>query len=102
VAAPTEIRSVAIIRKPSPADIQRAYPRAALARNEAGSALVDCAVGLDGAMRECKAVGANPIGEGFEEAARQLGALYVVKAVDQDGQATAGRRITFEIKFQPQ
>jgi hypothetical protein len=99
--APTEIRSVAVVRKPSAAEIQRAYPRAALGRNEPGQALVDCAVGPDGGMRDCQAVGANPSGQGFEEAARQLGALYVVRGTDQDGQPTAGRRITFEIKFAP-
>ena len=54
----------------------------------------------DGAMRDCRTVGANPSGQGFEAAASELGGLYVVRGLDQDGQATAGRRITFEIKFQ--
>jgi outer membrane biosynthesis protein TonB len=97
---PPEIRSVAIVRKPTVAEIMRAYPSGARRREISGSALIDCVVGPDGGMRDCRTVGANPSGQGFEEAAQELGGRYVVRSVDQDGQATAGRRITFEIKFE--
>ena len=96
-----EIRRVAVLKKPTAEDVQRVYPRAALGKGQAGSALIDCMVASDGAMRDCTSVGANPPGQGFEEAARALGALYVVSGVDQEGHATPGRRITFEVKFQP-
>ena len=96
-----EIRQVVIVSKPTAEDIRRVYPRAALSEERPGSALIDCLVASGGAMRDCQPVRASPAGVGFEAAARELGALYVVSGVDQAGRATPGRRITFEVKFEP-
>ena len=87
------------IGKPGGADVARNFPERAMASGLSGKATLQCRVSSQGGLEACEVEDEMPVGRGFREAALHLAALFRMKAHDQDGQETAGRKVRIPILF---
>jgi len=85
------------LQKPSRADVARAYPVAARAKEIEGFGVFNCAVTPSGLLRDCRVVRDGPEGWGFGEAAMSLANTFVLKMPPAAG--VEERRITIPIRF---
>lgn len=60
------------IRRPNPADFERAYPVAALRDGVNGSVVLACKVAEGGTLADCQVARESPAGHGFGSAAMTL------------------------------
>jgi hypothetical protein len=86
--------------RPTAEDMRFYYPVNSWRLSRAGSARLQCLVGANGAL-QCRVQEEVPSSQGFGDAALRLATLLRVSATDQNGQSTAGRRVTVPISFQP-
>lgn len=90
------------IDRPSGADLVAAYPPAAEASGLGGRALLQCIVGGDGRLQDCRVLraaaedGTEP---GFGYAALQLASAFRMTARDAQGNLTAGESIRIPFLF---
>ena len=73
------------VRKPTPAEFQSLYPKAASASRAEASVLLSCTVGTDGALKRCTAKSSAPDQYGFEAAAVQMSQYFQMRPATVDG-----------------
>lgn len=98
VSGPAEITNPRWVRQPR--DLARYYPARALAREQAGSVLLNCRVDVGGALH-CAVVSETPVGWGFGDAALRIAQDYRMVPAMRDGVAVEGRyrmRVPFEVR----
>jgi TonB family protein len=86
-------------RKPSGADLARAYPFVALQRNLSGAAAMECGVVADGTLADCKVLSESPAGAGFGDAVLRMAKYFQMKPATADGAPVAGGRVRIPIRF---
>jgi TonB family protein len=89
----------AIVTKPTPAQIQAAYPARALDNQIEGDALMDCVVMANGKLTACRIAGESPTGFGFGQAALDLAADYELKPRYIDGEPNSGAQVRLGVRF---
>lgn len=83
-----------------PRDLERYYPRRAMANNVRGEAVLDCLVDPAGALG-CRVVSETPANWGFGEAALRISRDYAMVPATRDGQTVEGRyrmRVPFDLR----
>lgn len=99
---PVEIPA-SVRMRPSPAQMERAYPRIALERGVSGSATVRCYVALNGNLHTCSASREDPVNMGFGRAAERLARQSTVATPQTiDGRPVADGPIDVEYDFRVQ
>jgi TonB family protein len=93
-AAPSKKVSTADwLRKPSPDDITRYYPKLAQDHNIGGKVRVQCRLANDGVLNDCVVLSETPTGYGFGEAALNVATRFQMRPGTRDGQPIAGQII---------
>lgn len=85
-------------RRPTGADLEKVYPRAALRARVQGYATLRCTVTSEGGVTDCAALNDAPFGV-FGEAAVKLAPTFKMRTEDGDGVPVAGRSILLPIRF---
>lgn len=99
---PVEV-AASVRMRPSPAQMERAYPRSALERGVSGSATVRCYVALNGNLHTCSTSREDPVNMGFGRAAERLARQSTVATPQTiDGRPVADGPIDVEYNFQVQ
>ncbi|MBN8552207.1 MAG: TonB family protein [Caulobacterales bacterium] len=96
---PPVIRSPQWIRQPSAAQMQRAYPRGAVADGISGRVVLNCRLTAAGEVTGCSVASETPAGEGFDRAALSLSRYFRLSPRTVDGQAIEGARVTIPLNF---
>lgn len=96
--APPVIVGPRWLERPTGADYERHWPRAALGQEIEGSASLDCLVSADGRLN-CTVVSEDPPNMGFGEAAVQVSRRFRMAPETANGQPTAGGRYRLRIPF---
>lgn len=86
-------------RQPSPAEMSRFYPKDAVASRTAGSALIECRIGISGFPYKCTLVSELPAGMGFGEQALAMSRLFEFKPAIRNGQPVDGGTVRIPIDF---
>jgi protein TonB len=73
-----------------PDNLTRYYPRRALERGRQGEVVLNCIVGVEGALR-CAVVSETPVGWGFGEAALEIAGDHRLAPATLDGRPVEGR-----------
>ncbi len=83
---------------PGPGEI--VYPAAARSAGiESGKATVDCMVGAQGVLEDCRAVTEVPTGAGFGEAALKAADFFAVNPWTYEGRPVDGQRLRIPVGF---
>ena len=88
-----------VIRRPTPADVDRLYPLAGVRAGMGGRALVTCRIGLDKRLYDCAASEEQPAGYGFGDAAIAVARLMVVEPPTVNGRPIADTTLKVPITF---
>jgi TonB family protein len=88
------------IDAPSYADVAAAYPEKARAKGIGGHVSLNCTLKADGHLRFCDKILAEPEGQGFDAAAKQL-ALKFVAPSTVDGKTVKGMITQVAFSFTP-
>lgn len=86
-------------RRPSPRDVDAAYPQRALRMNQTGQAQMRCRVNADGSIRDCVVAAETPPGFGFGQAALRLVPLFKMRPATVDGVPVEGASVNITIRF---
>ena len=86
-------------RGPTPAEMTRAYPPAALAQNLAGNGVIDCTVGAAGELTACEVVSESVAGQGFGAAAISLADRFQLPLKAPSGASMVGRTVRVPIRW---
>lgn len=97
--APAVIRSPQWIRQPSPAQMERAYPRRAATDGTSGRVVLNCRLTAGGEVTGCSVASETPAGEGFGRAALSLSRYFRLSPRTVDGQAIEGARVSIPLNF---
>ena len=95
------LRPARWLRRPTTAEILRAYPARALRANRSGRATLLCRIRLDGRLTECQALASSPEGEGFDRAALTVSRHFRFEPSTLDGRPLDRREIVLEVHFDP-
>jgi protein TonB len=87
------------IHKPSGEDMARVFPKAAARAGLEGGATISCRVTAVGTLAECKVAVESPPGQGFGEAALNLGKLFKMGPMTRDGLPVEGGTVNIPIRF---
>lgn len=86
------------LARPTDADYERYFPRAAWAQGVEGAISLDCLVDAEGRL-SCQVMGEHPVGMGFGEAAVRISRHFRMAPQTAFGQPTAGGRYRLRIPF---
>ncbi len=86
------------VRKPYPAAVRAAHPKAAVAAGVTGRAVISCGVTVEGRLSNCMVVSETPEGMGFGEAALGLAAQYRMKP-PEGGADLTGANVWVPVSF---
>lgn len=85
---------------PDEADLERLFPAEARARGiSEGRATAECVVQDDGYLGQCDIHDVTPAGVGFEQAVRDIAAMFAVSPWLSEGRPSAGRRVRLPFLF---
>jgi TonB family protein len=87
------------VAKPSAADLQAFYPKAAAALELQGDATITCVVEVSGALSGCALGAESPPELGFGPAALRMASLFKMRSMTEGGAPTRGGRVTIPISF---
>lgn len=85
--------------KAYPGEMEKYYPREALAEAASGVAVLECTVSEKGTLEACKALQEAPEGMHFGEAAVKLANRFKMKTTTRSGASAVGRVIRMPIEF---
>ena len=88
-----------VLVPPSAAVLSAAYPSAALAQHQDGTALLECDVTKEGALVSCTSPAEVPVGLGFGTAAVSLASVFKMEPKTINGQPVDGGHIVITIRF---
>ena len=88
-----------ILTKPTPAQIQAAYPVRALSDQVEGGAIMDCSVTDKGELQACRVAREVPSGYGFGQAAVDLAADFKLSPAQIDGEVVGGAAVRITVPF---
>jgi len=86
------------LERPTVDDMEWAYPAHAQRKEIDGKAVINCRVGYDGLLRECKIVSEAPLGEDFGVAALALSQKF--RMIPPDAGAASLPDVTIPVVFQ--
>lgn len=104
-ATPEPVRSPPVITRPrwasqpNAAQMERAFPRGALAEGVSGVAAMNCLVSANGSLSDCAVASETPRGQGFGRAASSLTRYFRMSPGTVDGQPIDGARVAFTVRF---
>ena len=85
---------------PDEADLERLFPAVARSRGiSEGRATAECIVQDDGHLGQCELYDVTPAGVGFEQAVRDIAAMFAVSPWLREGRPSAGRRVRLPFLF---
>ena len=87
------------VRKPTPEQVEHAYPPLALMLKVPGRALLSCSITAEGKTRSCAVVSETPRGMGFGPAALSLVPTFEVKPLTVAGLPVDGGVIAIPLRF---
>lgn len=87
------------LRRPSGEDLARVYPQSAANRGVGGRATIQCLVNKDGSLSPCEILSEDPPGEGFGQAALDLGPAFKLRPMTKDGQPVDGGTVRIPLRF---
>jgi periplasmic protein TonB len=90
---PKRVTNADWLRKPSPDDITRYYPKLAQDHYIDGKVRVQCRLANDGVLNDCVVLSEAPTGYGFGEAALNVATRFQMRPGTRDGQPIAGQII---------
>lgn len=90
-----------LVRGPSIADLRRLHPPAALRAGVLGEARINCEIGLDTRLSDCRLVDERPAGRGFGEAGLRAAEVFRFQPPTRGGRPVSGQRVTFGVNFGP-
>lgn len=79
----------------------RVYPRAALRRALAGTALIRCNVTDEGKLADCRIEQESPTGLGFGQAALEVMPKFRMATTVRDGGRVGGAIVRLPLRFLP-
>jgi len=88
-----------ILTKPTPAQIQAAYPVRALSDQVEGGAVMVCAVTDKGELQACRLDREEPSGYGFGQAALDLAVDFKLTPAQIDGEVVSGAAVHINVPF---
>lgn len=100
--SPPLVAQPAWISHPTAEHVKMLYPAHALKAGQSGSALIDCNVGNDGLLRDCRVQEESPSAAGFGAAAIRMSRYFQMEPVGRDGAPTSGGHVRVPIRFFPQ
>lgn len=87
------------IKKPTGAQVEKAFPKAALKAGQSGRVTLSCEVNGDGTVRDCSVVSESPAGMGFDAAALSLTPTFKMRSTMPDGTPVAGKKVRTPFSF---
>jgi len=84
---------------PTGADFAALYPKAALAKNAEGRAVLACFVSAEGLLANCSIPEEDPPDMGFGAAALAMSQMFKMRPMSKDGHPVAGGRVRIPIRF---
>jgi TonB family protein len=96
---PSMIKGLDWLRRPSGADIARAYPDSAVRDERQGRATMQCTVKRDGSLEGCVVLYEDPPGYKFGEAALSLASKFQMQTTFPDGQSAEGGTVRIPLRF---
>ena len=64
-----------------------------------GAAVMECVIGQDGRLDDCRIISETPEGQGFGEATLGLAYRFQMRTVNRRGQSTIGSRVRIPIQW---
>jgi len=97
--ADPELANLRPVQTPDENDISRTFPDRAQTMGISGSATMNCAIDEQGALADCKVIGEDPPGYGFDQAALIIARRFRWPTVNAAGHSVIGHRETLRIKW---
>jgi len=89
-----------LLRGATPTELLSVVPQAARRARQAGRASVNCAIGLDERLHDCRIVSESPSDFGFGEAGLQAVRFFRYRPpATADGRPIEGQRVTITVQF---
>lgn len=86
-------------KAPTYSEVLAAYPAKARAEKVGGIASLDCKIGKDGGLAQCRTLKESPKGYGFLGAAKDLAPLFVTPTATSKGESIVGSRAHLTVTF---
>lgn len=97
--APPVVTNPAWLQVPGPSEFEEVYPRQAWRDDVEGKVLIQCQVGVDTTLKNCRIVSETPEDYGFGAAAMVMSRSFRVSPRKVDGKPVDGAEIRVPITF---
>ena len=87
------------VRRPNGRELAAAYPPPNKINAKGGSAMIQCAVNIQGLLEKCKVVSETPEGSGFGDSAILLAPSFQMRPKMVDGKPSGGAEVKIPINF---
>jgi protein TonB len=96
------VKDVHRLHAPTASDVERVYPRDAIASETSGRVILRCQFGDAGALARCGVAAEAPKNRGFGTAAMKIASVFRYELNDVDGRPVAGRAMDVDVIFRIQ